>query len=105
MAKSLGKSQALLLTFVFLSLLLRSFTGAPNAHINFVGLIFQQVSANEIAAAPLLSQTGESKGVADHKSASKTPAKSAEYKLYKKYIGPDKTFSIAAEFQLVQQRI
>ena len=105
MAKSLGKSQALLLTFVFLSLLLRSFTGAPNAHINFVGLIFQQVSANEIAAAPLLSQTGESKGVADHKSASKTPAKSAEYKLYKKYIGPDKTFSIAAEFQLVQKRI
>ena len=105
MVKTMGKTKTLLLTFVFLSLLLRSFTGVPNAHINFVGLIFQQVSSNEIAAAPLPAKTADQISVTDHKGASRAPAKSAEYKLYKKYIGPDKTFSIAAEFQVVQKRI
>jgi hypothetical protein len=105
MVKTFGKGKALLLTFVFLSLLLRSFTGVPNAHINFLGLIFQQVSANEVVEAPLLSQTGESKGISDHKGASKAPAKSAEYKLYKKYVQPDKVFSITQNFQAVQKQI
>ena len=105
MVKTMGKTKTLLLTFVFLSLLVRSFTGAPNAQINYMGLIFDQVSANEQAAAPLLAKTADQVTVADHKGASRAPAKSAEYKLYKKYIGPDKTFSIAAEFQVVQKRI
>ena len=105
MVKTLGKGKALLLTFVFLSLLVRSFTGAPNAQINFMGLIFDQISSNESAQAPLLSQTGEQKAISDHKGASKAPAKSAEYKLYKKYIGPDKAFSITHEFQVIQKRI
>jgi hypothetical protein len=52
----------------------------------------------------LLTQSGEKK-VSDHKGASKTPAKSAEYKLYKKYVQPDKVFSITQEFQVVQNRI
>ena len=101
----MGKTKTLLLTFVFLSLLVRSFTGAPNAQINYMGLIFDQVSANEQAAAPLLANTADQITITDHKSASRVPAKSAEYKLYKKYVGPDKTFSITAEFQAIQKRI
>ena len=105
MVKTMGKTKALLLTFVFLSLLVRSFTGAPNAQINFMDLIFDQVSANGSAEAPLLSKTGEQIAISDHRSASRTPAKSAEYKLYKKYVGPDKSFTISHHFQVVQKRI
>ena len=101
----MGKGKALLLTFVFLSLLVRSFTGAPNAQINFMALIFDQVSITESAEAPLLTKTTDQMTISDHKSASKTPAKSAEYKLYKKYVGPDKAFSITHEFQVIQKRI
>jgi hypothetical protein len=105
MAKTLGKQQALFLTFVLLSLLVRSFTGAPNAQANFMGLIFDQVSVNDSAQAPLLAKASDKISVIDHRNASKTPAKSAEYKLYKKYVGPDKAFSITAEFQAIQKRI
>ena len=105
MVKTLGKHQALLLTFVLLSLLVRSFTGAPNAQANFMGLIFDQVSVNDSAQAPLLAKASDKISLIENRNASKTPAKSAEYKLYKKYVGPDKTFSIAAEFQVVQKRI
>ena len=105
MLTRLGKREALLLTFVLTSLLVRSFTGAPNAQVNFMGLIFDQVSASESAQAPLLSQTGDQIVISDHKSASRTPAKSAEYKLYKKYVGPDKAFSITHEFQVIQKSI
>ena len=105
MLTRLGKREARFLTFVLLSLVARSFTGAPNAQVNFMGLIFDQVSAGESAQAPLLSQTGDQIVISDHKSASRTPAKSAEYKLYKKYVGPDKFFSLAAEFQAIQKRI
>ena len=105
MLTRLGKQQALLLTFVLLSLVARSFTGAPNAQVNFMGLIFDRVSASDSAQAPLLSQTGDQIVISDHKSASRTPAKSAEYKLYKKYVGPDKSFSLTAEFQAIQKRI
>ena len=105
MLTRLGKREALLLTFVLISLLIRSFTGAPNAQVNFIGLIFDQVSGSESAQAPLLSQTGDQIVISDHKSASRTPAKSAEYKLYKKYVGPDKVFSINREFQVIQKSI
>jgi len=105
MVKTLGKGKALLLTFVFLSLLVRSFTGAPNAHINFIGLIFDQVSITESAEAPLLAKIADQMAISDHKGASKAPAKSAEYKLYKKYVGPDKAFSITHEFQVIQKSI
>ena len=105
MVKTLGKTKTLLLTFVFLSLLVRSFTGAPNAQINYMGLIFDQVSANEQAAAPLLTKKADQITVTDHKGASRAPAKSAEYKLYKKYVVPDKAFSITAELQAIQKRI
>ena len=105
MAKTLGKQQALLLTFVLLSLLVRSFTGAPNAQANFMGLIFDQVSVKDSAQAPLLAKASDKISVIDHRNASKTPAKSAEYKLYKKFVGPDKSFSLTAEFQTFQKRI
>jgi len=105
MVKTLGKGKALLLIFVFLSLLTRSFTGAPNAQINFMGLIFDQVSITESAEAPLLAKTADQMTISNHKSASKTPAKSAEYKLYKKYVQPDKSFSITQNFQAVQKQI
>ena len=99
MVKNVGKSHRLMLIFVFLTLLARSFTGTPNAQANFMGLIFNQISSNESAQAPLLSQTGEQKAISDHKGASKAPAKSAEYKLYKKYVQPDKSFSITQNFR------
>ena len=105
MVKTLGKGKALLLTFVFLSLLVRSFTGAPNAHINYIGLIFDQVSITESAEAPLLAKIADQMAISDPKGASKAPAKSAEYKLYKKYVGPDKAFSITHEFQVIQKSI
>jgi hypothetical protein len=105
MVKTMGKGKALLLTFVFLSLLTRSFTGAPNAQINFMGLIFNQASITESAEAPLLAKTGDQMTISDHKSASRTPAKSAEYKLYKKYVQPDKSFSTTQNFQAVQKQI
>ena len=104
MIKRLGKPKALLLIFVFFSFALRGLTGAPHAEINFVGLIFEQVADNETAQAPLFTQSGEKK-VLDHKGASKAPAKSAEYKLYKKYIQPDEVFSITKQFQVVQNQI
>jgi len=105
MVKTLGKGKTLLLIFVFLSLLTRSFTGAPNAQINFMGLIFDQVSITESAEAPLLAKTADQMTISNHKSASRTPAKSAEYKLYKKYVQPDKVFSITQNFQAVQKQI
>jgi len=105
MVKTMGKGKALLLTFVFLSLLTRSFTGAPNAQINFMGLIFDQVSITESAEAPLLAKIADQMTISDHKSASRTPAKSAEYKLYKKYVQPDKSFSITQNLQAVQKQI
>ena len=104
MLKRLGKPKAFLLTIVLISFALRGLTGAPHAEINFVGLIFDQAAANETAQAPLFTQSGEKK-VLNHKDASKTPAKSAEYKLYKKYVGPDKVFSINREFQVIQKSI
>jgi hypothetical protein len=104
MLKRLGKPKAFMLTFVFISFALRGLTGAPHAEINFVGLIFDQAAANEIAQAPLFTQTSK-KTISDHKGASKAPAKSAEYKLYKKYIQPDKVFSITQEFQGVKNQI
>ena len=105
MVKTMGKGKALLLIFVFLSLLTRSLTGAPNAQINFMGLIFDQVSITESAEAPLLAKTADQMTISNHKSASKTPAKSAEYKLYKKYVQPDKSFSITQNFKAVQKQI
>jgi len=105
MVKTMGKGKVLLLIFVFLSLLTRSFTGAPNAQINFMGLIFDQVSITKSAEAPLLAKTADQMTISDHKSASRTPAKSAEYKLYKKYVQPDKSFSITQNFQAVQKQI
>jgi hypothetical protein len=104
MLKRLGKSKAFLLIIVLISFALRGLTGAPHAEINFVGLIFDQVAANETAQAPLFTQSGEKK-VLDHKDASKTPAKSAEYKLYKKYVQPDKVFSITQEFRVIENQI
>jgi hypothetical protein len=104
MLKRLGKPKAVLLIFVFISFALRGLTGAPHAEINFVGLIFEQAAANETAQAPLFTPSGEKK-VLDHKGASKAPAKSAEYKLYKKYVQPDKVFSITQNFQAVQKQI
>ena len=105
MVKTMGKGKALLLTFVFLSLLARSITGAPNAQINFMGLIFEQVSITESAEAPLLAKTADQVTISDHKSASRTPDKSAEYRLYKKYVQPDKSFSITQNLQAVQKQI
>ena len=105
MVKTMGKGKALLLIFVFLSLLTRSFTGAPNVQINFMGLIFDQVAITESAETPLLAKIADQMTISDHKTASRTPAKSAEYKLYKKYIGPDKAFSVTHEFQVIQKRI
>ena len=105
MVKNVGKSHRLMLIFVFLTLLARSFTGTPNAQANFMGLIFNQVSVSESAPAPIISTADENIPVVGNKSASKTPAKSAEYKLYKKYVVPDKSFSISTEFQSIQKRI
>jgi hypothetical protein len=104
MLKRLGKSKAFLLIIVLIGFALRGLTGAPHAEINFVGLIFDQVAANKTAQAPLFTQSGEKK-VLNHKDASKTPAKSAEYKLYKKYVQPDKVFSITQEFRVVENQI
>jgi hypothetical protein len=104
MLKRLGKPKAFLLTFVLISFALRGFTGAPHAEINFVGLIFDQVAANETAQALLFTQSVE-EAISDHKGASKAPAKSAEYKLYKKYVQPDKSFSISQYFQADQNQI
>jgi len=104
MLKRLGKPKAFLLTFVLISFALRGFTGAPHAEINFVGLIFDQAAANETAQAPLFTQL-DKKTISDQKGASKAPAKSAEYKLYKKYVQPDKSFSISQYFQVDQNQI
>ena len=104
MLKRLGKPKAFLLTFVLISFALRGLTGAPHAEINFAGLIFDQAAANETAQAPLLTQSGK-KTISNHNGASKAPAKSAEYKLYKKYVQPDKVFSITQEYQVVQNQI
>ena len=104
MLKRLGKPKAFLLTFVLISFALRGFTEAPHAEINFVGLIFDQAAANETAQAPLFTQSGK-KTISDQKGASKTPAKSTEYKLYKKYVQPDKSFSISQYFQADQNQI
>lgn len=105
MVKRLSKRQALLLTFVLLSVLARSITGAPNAQANFIGLIFDQVSINDSTQAPLLAKASDKISLIHNKNASKTPTKSAEYRLYKKYISPDKSFSLTTESQAIQKRI
>jgi hypothetical protein len=104
MLKRLGKPKAFLLIFVFISFALRGLTGAPHAEINFVGLIFDQAAANETAQAPLFTQTSK-ETISDHKDASKAPANSAEYKLYKKYVQPDKIFFITQELYSIQEKI
>ena len=105
MVKTLGKRQALLLTFVLLSVLVRSITGAPNVQANFIGLIFDKVSVHDSTQAPLLAKASDKFSLIENKNASKTPPKSAEYKLYKKYISPDKSFSLTAESQAIQKQI
>lgn len=84
-----------MIAFLFIFMCARFSTGAPEAQINFMGLIFESGSSQPIT------QTVNEKSSAvsgpilgDHQSASKIPQKSAEYKLYKKYVQPDKIFHV-----------
>ena len=84
---------------LFIFLIARSFTGAPEAQINFMGLIFDGGTSGNLTQ----SVSQESLGIigptlVDHRSASSTPPKSAEYKLYKKYVQPDNGFHIVENF-------
>ena len=88
---------------VFVTLLIclfaRSFTGAPEAQINFMGLFFDSGSSQTLV------EEGSNKSLGvlgptliNHRSASSIPPKSAEYKLYKKYVQPDKGFHAFENF-------
>ena len=95
MAQRAGYKAKFLYSLLFLSLLFRSFTGAPEAQTNFMGLIQDGASwthMTESVDSQTLGLFGPT--LESHKSASSTPPKSAEYKLYKKYLPPDKGFHV-----------
>ena len=95
MAQKAGFKTKLLFCALFLSLIFRAFTGAPEAQTNFMGLIQDGSSWTHISKSvdsTSLCLVGPTLDL--HRSASSTPPKSAEYKLYKKYLPPDQGFRV-----------
>lgn len=84
----------------------RLFTGAPEAQVNFMGLIFDQGQTQTLAQEIPQGSLGILGPVAiDTRSASSIPPKSAEYKLYKKYVQPDQGFRITDNFIHTMEQI
>lgn len=100
MAQKVGIKKRLFLSFLFLTLLARFFTGAPSAETNFIGLISEGSSWSQMTHEVVAGSQGVfGPSLQIHSDATPTPPKSAEYKLYKKYLPPDQGFQIKEFFQ------
>jgi hypothetical protein len=84
----------------------RLITGAPEAQVNFMALIFDSGSSQNLvqdASQDLTTISGPT--IVDRSNATSTPPKSAEYKLYKKYVQPDEGFEISQNFTYAARQI
>ena len=91
---------------LLISICVRLFTGAPEAQVNFMGLMFDGGTSQTLVQDVSQESLGVSGPISiDARSASSIPPKSAEYKLYKKYVQPDKSFQIAQNFKYKANQI
>jgi hypothetical protein len=91
---------------LLISVCARLFTGAPEVQVNFMGLIFHggqtQTLVQEVPQDSLgvFGQT-----IFGERSASSNPPKTAEHKMYKKYLEPDKSFQILQNFAFIVDQL
>ena len=91
---------------LLISICVRLFTGAPEAQVNFMGLMFDGGTSQTLVQDVSQESLGVSGPISiDARSASSIPPKLAEYKLYKKYVQPDKSFQIAQNFKYKANQI
>jgi hypothetical protein len=91
---------------LLISVCARLFTGAPEAQVNFMGLMFDGGTSQTLVQNVSQQSLGVSGPISfDSRSASSIPPKSAEYKLYKKYVQPDKSFQIVQNFKYKANQI
>lgn len=91
---------------LLVSVCARLFTGAPEAQVNFMGLIFDGGSSKTLVQEVSQDSLGMfGPTVLGERSVSSIPPKTAEYKLYKKYLQPDKSFQVVQNFQYTAQQI
>jgi len=80
---------------LLISVCARLFTGAPEAQVNFMGLIFDSSSSQTLVHGVAQDSLSVSGPISFYeRNASSIPPKSAEYKLYKKYVQPDQGLRI-----------
>ena len=95
MARKTGTKTKIVFGFLFLSMVARFFTGAPEAQTNFMGLISDGAKWSAISQSVIEgSQAVQGPTLDVHRSAVPTPPKTAEYKQYKKYLPPDHGFQL-----------
>jgi len=91
---------------LLISVCARLFTGAPEAQVNFMGLIADSGSSQALVQDASHDSLGLIGPISiNERSASSIPPKSAEYKLYKKYVQPDKSFQIVQNFKHTARQI
>ena len=91
---------------LLVSVCARLFTGAPEAQVNFMGLIFDGGSSKTLVQEVSQDSLGVfGPTVLGERSASSIPPKTAEYKMYKKYVQPDNSFQVVDNFIHKTQQI
>jgi hypothetical protein len=104
--KKTGKWRTVLFLALFITVLARLVTGAPEAQVNFMGLAYDGGSSVNLVQDVSQDSLGFSGPIiVDKSNATSTPPKSAEYKLYKKYLPPDIGFHIVQNFRHTAQQI
>lgn len=84
----------------------RLFTGAAEAQVNFMTLLNTQSQSKSLSVeATSASLAVQGQVLLDPREASSIPAKHTEYKLYKKYISPDRAFHIEEVFVYKVQKL
>ena len=91
---------------LLISVCARLFTGAPEAQVSFMGLMFDSSSSQTLVHGVSQDSLSVSGPISFYeRNASSIPPKSAEYKLYKKYVQPDKSFQIVQNFKHAASQI
>jgi hypothetical protein len=92
MPKMFKRFKGVFLFVMLLTVSVRVFTGAPEAQVNFTSLIVNsQPTAHSVVVEDKLLRKAEIKAKS---SASSIPEKHRTYSTYKKYVTPDKYFSV-----------
>jgi hypothetical protein len=91
---------------LLLSVCARIFTGAPEAQVNFLGLLFDgDTSQALVKEVPHDAMTLYGPIALGDQSASRIPPKSADYKMYKKYLPPENYSQVIKNFKFTAQQL